>query len=55
MSRDISRLRRRIARLEGKAAPTPQFSSIHSADSADSFKTAGDDRAVVSSSEPSAP
>ena len=43
MSRDLSRLRRRIARLEGKAAPAPQSSSTHSADGADSFKTAGDD------------
>jgi hypothetical protein len=42
MSRDISRLRRRIARLEGKAAPAPQPSSIRSTESADDFKTAGD-------------
>ena len=42
MSRDISRLRRRIARLEGKAAPASQSSSVHSAESADDFKTAGD-------------
>jgi hypothetical protein len=37
MNRDLSRLRRRIARLEGKAAPTPQSSSVHSAHSAESF------------------
>ncbi|MGA2661751.1 MAG: hypothetical protein ABSH34_30070 [Verrucomicrobiota bacterium] len=43
MSRDLSRLRRRIARLEGKAAPTPPSSSVRSAESADSFTTAGDD------------
>jgi chromate transport protein ChrA len=43
MNRDLSRLRRRIARLEGKAAPAQPPSSLRSADSADSLKIAGDD------------
>jgi hypothetical protein len=43
MSRDISRLRRRVARLEGKAAPGPHPSSLRPAESDDAVKTAGDD------------
>jgi hypothetical protein len=43
MSRDLSRLRRRIARLEGRIAPALHPSSVHSAESADSFRTAGED------------
>jgi hypothetical protein len=49
MSRDLSRLRRRIARLEGKAAPGAQSTSVPSARSADSFKTARDEPSAVSS------
>jgi hypothetical protein len=42
MNRDISRLRRRIARLEGKTGPAQQPSTVTSADSPDSFKVASD-------------
>jgi len=42
MSRDTSRLRRRIARLESKIAPPAQPSSARPADAADSFNTAHD-------------
>jgi hypothetical protein len=49
MNRDLSRLRRRIARLEGKAASAQQPSSVNPAGGADSFKTAGGGQTVVSS------
>jgi hypothetical protein len=41
MNRDISRLRRRLARLEGKAGSAPHSSSGSPAEGAASFKTEG--------------